>query len=511
MAYPANHHPPQLDPDCPVLQQLRSLLREFGYFNAGISPTIESFLPTISPDVPSGSPLHTLLELFHALEPVPPDLLQEALRPLTIEQLLSTGFCRVEDNQVVANVLLQPWENHLFAVGQLTVDPRPEDLLMRIGCTSIELAQLMNPRRARNALDLGTGCGFLATLLSPQADRVYALDLNSTAVQFAEFNARWNSLRNVTCLQGNLFEPVRDLRFDLIVTNPPFYICPVPDSSANQLLFQHSGQQGDSFCIQIARDASSFLEEGGFFHMMFCWIQTEGQDWHARLISAFSGIGCDAWCFRTWQASPEEYVKFWTAHQPALENTDVDALQRQGLAHFQRHKVAAIGTGLLTLRRCTSRANYLWFDDAPDDRSEPYGSSVASLFDLRAKFESAPDEFLLQQKFAVAPDIASIQKSVRKGRRWEAIASEFCHDSGLKYTFSGVDPLLFEIVTRLDGRASLRAILARLSRGRHLPLPSVMATHLPHVRELLRYGFILPASIGRSPSRSVGGQSDASV
>lgn len=510
MAHPANH-PPQLDPDSPVLQKLRSLLQESGYFNAGISPTIENPLPTVSPDIPSGSPLHTLLKLFHDLHPVPPDHLQEALRPLTIGQLLSTGFCRVEDNQIVSNVRLQPWANHLFAVGQLTADPRPEDLLMQFGGTSIELAHLINPWRARNALDLGTGCGFLAALLSPQADRVYALDLNSTAVQFAEFNARWNSLRNVTCLQGNLFEPVRDLRFDLIVSNPPFFICPVPDSSANQLLSEHSGQPGDSFCIQIARAASSFLEEGGFFHMMFSWMQTEGQDWQVRLTSAFSGIGCDAWCLRTWEVSPEEYVQFWTAQLPIAENPDVDALQRQGLAYFQQLKIAAISAGLVTLRRCTSRANHLWFDDAPDDRSEPYGSSLALLFDLRAKFESAPDEFLLQQKFAVAPDIASIQKSVRKGRRWEAIASEFCHDSGLKYTFDGVDPILFEIVTRLDGRASLRAILARLSRERHLPLPSLMTTHLPQVRELLRYGFILPASIGRSASRSVGQQSDASA
>jgi len=501
IAYPANRLP-QLDSDSPILQQLRSLLLESGYFNAGNFATVEDMSPAISPDIPSGSLLHTLLKVFHEQDPVPADLLQQALRPLTLEQLLSTGFCRLEDNQVVTNILLQPFRNHLFAVGQLTLPPRPENLVMRISGSSLELAKLINPRRARNALDLGTGCGFLAVLLAPRADRVYAVDVNPEAVQLADFNARWNFFSNITCLQGDLFEPVHKLRFDLIVCNPPFFICPVRDPLVNRILYQHSGQRDDSFCIQLARDASCFLEEEGFFHMTLSWIQTEGQDWRARLATAFSGIGCDVWCLRAEEESPEDYVSAWCADLPEVQDTDVDALRCQGLAYFQQRKITAIGTGLLTLRRCTSRPNHLWFDDAPDDRSEPYGSSVATIFDLRVRFDSAADEFLLQQKFAIAPDIAIVQKSARKGRHWKIIASEFCRDSGLKYIFSGVDPLLSEIVMRLDGRSALRVILARLARERHLQLSRIIATHLPHVRELLRYGFILPKSVGRAVSRS---------
>jgi hypothetical protein len=372
---------------------------------------------------------------------------------------------------------------------------------MRISKASFELAHLITPRHARNALDLGTGCGFLATLLSPQADRVYALDLNSAAIQFAEFNARWNSFRNITCLQGNLFGPVREIRFDHIVCNPPFLICPVPDSAANEILFLHSGQQGDSFCFQIVRESASFLEEGGILNMMFSWIQTEGQEWHARPNRAFSGLGCDAWCLRTSEESPEDYVSSWLALLPDQGNLDVDTLRRQGLEFFQQQKIGAVGTGFLTLRKYTSRANHLWFDDAPDDRSEPFGSSVAKVFDLRAKFDSVPEEIILQQKFEVAPDTANIQKSVRKGRRWEAIASELCRESGLKYTFSGVDPILLEIVMRLDGKTSLREILARLSRERRLPLSRLIANRLPSLRELLRFGFILPATAGPPSSK----------
>ncbi len=452
-------------------------------------------------DISVGSKLHTLIRLFYLSETVPSELVRAALEPLSLEQVLSSGFCRLKDGQVVSDVLLQPYANLLLHAGQTTLPVSIENLVMQISATSLELANLMNPSPVRNALDLGTGCGFLALLLSPRAERVYALDLNPAAVQLAEFNARWNSLSNITCLQGNLFEPVGDLRFDLIVCNPPFFICPVPDSSTNRVLFEHSGQEGDSFCIQIARDAPSFLEEGGFFHMMFSWIQSEGQDWRARLTAPFSGLGCDVWCLRTGEESPEEYVSTWSAHQANIQDMDGDSLRRRGLAYFEEHKIAAVGTGLLTLHRCTTPPNHLWFDDAPDDRSEPYGSSVATIFDLRANFDSADEEFLLKAVFAVAPDVALVNKTARTRGRWEVIASEFCRDSGLKYTFSGVDPLLAEIVTHLDGRSSLRLILGRLSKKHHLALSNIIAAHLPNVRELLRFGFLLPVSPDRPLSR----------
>lgn len=486
--------PQQLDPDFSVLRELHRLLLESGYGDAGISPTLENDSPAIPKEIPSGSPLETLLRVFYSLERVDLDPLRDALRPLTISQLLSTGFCSLEDGQIVSNVGVQPYGQLLFAVEPVSRAPRPENVVMKICLSSLEVAHIMNRRRARNALDLGTGCGFLATQLSPGADRVYALDLNPRAVQFADFNARWNSLSNITCLEGNLFDPVRELRFDTITCNPPFFICPVPESFANQILFEHSGGEGDAFCLNLARTAASFLNEDGFFHMMFSWVQAESQDWKEKLASAFSGLGCDVWCLRTNEDSAEEYISGWCANLPEFLEGDSDDLNRRGLAYFQQSNIASIGTGLLTLRRCSTRANHVWLDEAPDDRSEPYGSCVASLFELRAKFDSAPDEIFLEEKFAVSPDISSIQKTAPKENRWEVIASELCCGSGLKYTFSDVDPLLSEIVTRLDGRASLRDLLTRLARERGLSLTRVIETHLPNLRELLRYGFIFPAS-----------------
>jgi SAM-dependent methyltransferase len=350
----------------------------------------------------------------------------------------------------------------------------------------------MAPRPSRNALDLGTGCGFLAALLSQNSERVYALDLSATAVRFAEFNVRWNALSNVTCLQGNLFEPVRNLRFDLIVSNPPFFICPVPFSAANQVLFKHSRTEGDTFCIQLARDASTFLEEDGFFHMMFSWLELSGQDWRDRLTAAFSGLGCDVWGLRTHEEAAEDYVSLWCQLLDQNEQSELDSLHQQGLDYFRQNNVSSVGTGLLSLRRCSNRPNFLWFDDAPDDRSEPYGSSVAAIFDVRARFDSAANDALLQEKFTAAPDLVTIQKASLQDSTWQTTDSELNRESGLKYSFSTVDPFLSRVVSSLDERFSLQQVLERLSREENLPLEDVISRHLPNLRELLRFGFLLP-------------------
>jgi len=482
------HRLPQLDPSSPILRQLHQLLKKLGYHTAGIAPDFDGLDPSPNGVLP-GSPLHSLVRLFFSQEPVEPPALREALKPLSLEQVLEAGFCHIDGEYILTNVLLQPYKDVIFAMGLPSLETRPEDFLMRISSSSLEVAHLMVSRPARNALDLGTGCGFLATLLSKNSERVYAVDVNPIAVQFTEFNARWNGFPNITCLQGSLFEPVRHLRFDLIVSNPPFFIGPLPGSSANHRLFQHSGHEGDSFCIQLARDASTFLEEDGYFQMMFSWFEFRGQDWGDKLAAVFSGLGCDVWGLRICQDSAEDYVSSLCSES---DQTELDSFRQEGLRYFEQNNITSVGTGLLTLRRCSTRPNLLWFDEAPDDRSEPYGSAVAAIFDIRARFDSATDDVLLQQIFTAAPGLVSIRKTSLQGCRWQITASELALESGLKYTFGDVDPLILRVVPYLDGCSSLHQVLERVSLEEHLPLGDVIAKRLPSFRELIRFGFLLP-------------------
>lgn len=74
------------------------------------------------------------------------------------------------------------------------------------------------------ALDMGTGSGVCAVFLARRGWQVTAVDLNPEAVRCAKANALINRLEErIDVRHGDLFAPVPDERFDLILFNPPFF------------------------------------------------------------------------------------------------------------------------------------------------------------------------------------------------------------------------------------------------------------------------------------------------
>ena len=79
-------------------------------------------------------------------------------------------------------------------------------------------------------LDMGTGSGICAVFAARHARRVVAVDINLAAVRCAGINALLNDVEHKIDLRhGDLFAPVLDERFDLILFNPPFVQGPPRD------------------------------------------------------------------------------------------------------------------------------------------------------------------------------------------------------------------------------------------------------------------------------------------
>lgn len=122
----------------------------------------------------------------------------------------------------------------------------------------------------QTVLDLGCGSGPIAVVLAlAGAGHVYATDLMPRACELARKNAVLNKVEaKITVLQGNLFEPVRDTKFDLIVDD----VSGVAEEVARLSSWFHpdvpsGGFDGTNLTIQMLRQADLHLKPGG--HLFF--------------------------------------------------------------------------------------------------------------------------------------------------------------------------------------------------------------------------------------------------
>lgn len=85
-----------------------------------------------------------------------------------------------------------------------------------------EVAENVSSRARCRVLDLCAGTGFLSLVaLRAGADGVVAVDISRAAGLCIVANSRLRRMR-VEVRIGDLFEPVRGEKFDLIVSNPPY-------------------------------------------------------------------------------------------------------------------------------------------------------------------------------------------------------------------------------------------------------------------------------------------------
>ena len=193
------------------------------------------------------------------------ELLLQKRRELTAEEEAAFGalLCRREEREPLQYIL----GNQPFMGFSFRTDPRA--LIPRNDTETLCQEALAAVRSGGRVLDLCTGSGAVGIALKKlnPSLTVTLTDMSPDALSLARENAHALGA-DVRMLPGDLFAPVKDEVFDLIVSNPPY----IPETLRGRLqaevekepaLALFAGADGLDFYRRIAQEAPTHLSIDG--------------------------------------------------------------------------------------------------------------------------------------------------------------------------------------------------------------------------------------------------------
>ncbi len=478
---PGNSRPP--GGSTADVQTLRTALQDAGYDGPRVRDALHSATELVSAGLDLAlherrlttveAPLAGLIRLLLLGLAVP----EAAVAPFDAELLVRLGVAEEAAGLLRPLLRIVPHDDLLIAADR--TDRHDADHVASVHRPSLALSSLTVRRPVEAALDVGTGNGIQALLMSKHAQRVVATDVNERALGFAEFTAGLNGVHNIEFRAGSFFEPVHDEQFDLVVSNPPYVISP-----ETALIFRDSGKPGDTVSSDLVAELPAHLAEGGFATVMVSWIA--GEDPLERPRSWLEGNGCDAWIIHSGTDDALGTAASW--NRAAGTETEgyaerVDAW----LDYYQELGIESIGYGTIVLRRRSGGGNWVRAAELPADRLNPASDQLQRMFAAPDVLDSVLDVPLVLVEGAFVDRTARLDAGT-----WTFVTAAARLETGIGFGVN-LDAYGAMLVAAFDGQQPLRERLGEIAQGLGAPEDefAVFAERL--ARHLVEHGLAVPA------------------
>ncbi|WP_343189562.1 peptide chain release factor N(5)-glutamine methyltransferase [Buchnera aphidicola] len=152
-----------------------------------------------------------------------------------------------------------------FIISKYTLIPRTD--------TEILVKKILLKIKKYNSLilDLGTGCGNISLSIAKNnlKLKIIGVDYNKKAIKIAKKNSFLLNLKNVFFLHSNWFNSVKNIFFDIIVSNPPYISYSDVSLLKKNIFFEPfnsllSNKRGLKEIKYIIQTAKKYLNDGGW-------------------------------------------------------------------------------------------------------------------------------------------------------------------------------------------------------------------------------------------------------
>lgn len=161
-------------------------------------------------------------------------------------------------------------DKHLFQFKQFHVDQR--DCAMKINTDGVLLGAMSGEKLLTtvepNILDVGTGTGVIALMLAQRFPlaRVTGVEIEAITAEKAFHNFEVSPFSSRLRLQQqDILESDFDEKFDLILTNPPYFLDALKNVDKRKEMARHAGKD---FFESLVRKVNCWLKPKGSFELI---------------------------------------------------------------------------------------------------------------------------------------------------------------------------------------------------------------------------------------------------